>query len=80
MQADLVKMAHQQRMGLELELSNYRKEEIQQQGVVSSLNKQKAQLATDADNAAAELAAAQADLQAKDATIASLHAQVQSAV
>ena len=80
MQADLVKMAHQQRMGLEVELSNYRKEEIQQQGVVSSLNKQKAQLAADADNAAAELAAAQADLQAKDATIAGLHAQVQSVV
>ena len=75
-QADLVKMAHQQRMSLEVEIANYRKEEIQQQGVVASLHKQKTQLAADADHAAAELAAAQADCQAKDGVIAGLHAQV----
>ena len=69
-------MAHQQRMSLEVEISNYRKEDIAQQGVVANLHKQKTQLAADAENAAAELAAAQADCQAKDTIIAGLHAQV----
>ena len=69
-------MAHQQRMSLEVEMSNYRKEEIAQQGVVANLHKQRMQLAADAENAAAELAAAQADCQAKDTIIAGLHAQV----
>lgn len=69
-------MAHQQRANLENEIQSYKRDEARQQQVLANLNKQKAQAAVEAEEAAAALAAAQEDCQAKDVVIASLHAQV----
>ena len=77
-QADLVKMAHQQRMGLEAEIASFKREETRQQAVIAGLQKQKAQAGAEAEEAAAALAQAQADCQARDTVITSLHAQVSS--
>ena len=74
-QADLVKMAHQQRLALEAEIASYKREEAHQQGIIAGLMKQKAQAATEAEEAAASLGQATADCQARDAIIASLHTQ-----